>query len=93
MGKIYISERDRCRVCFRKSQSSQMCLDCWRIYSRKCVDAVNSGKFNLSDPTRHAVDIGGINYIDIMLYIKAFDLFPKDERAMNLLKYGPMPEG
>ena len=93
MGKIYISERDRCRVCFTKSQSSQMCSGCWWAYSNMCVSAVKSGKFKLSDPTRYAIDLGGINYIDIMLYLKAFDLFPKDERAMNLLKYGPMPEG
>ena len=93
MGKIYIDEGLRCFVCFKRSPQSKICLDCWRIYSRKCVDAVNSGKFKLGAPIRHAIDIGGVNYIDIMLYIKAFDLFPKDERAMNLLKYGPMPEG
>ena len=80
-------------MCYTKSEQSKMCQDCWYTYSNMCKSAVNSGKFKLSDPTRYAVDLGGINYIDIMLYIKAFDLFPKDERAMNILKYGPMPEG
>ena len=90
----YKYELGRCFVCYGGAPASRICAECWGKHRLKCQNDDNRRRRRRYEEGINPMfqRMTGVDLVDVSTMLELDNSWPKTERAMNLLKYGPMQE-